>query len=277
MQALLLDEHLALVTGRDGYFLINRHDRYIGQALEQYGEYSAQESDFLVSLVRQGDMVVEVGANIGAHTVGLARQVGASGRVVAFEPQRACYALLQAQVALNQLDNVNAYWSALGQRRGELWVPAAKYSESGNFGGIALTDVPQEDGEKVSVGTLDEFLPSENVTLLKIDVEGMEREVLEGGLGLLERAQPLLYVENDRVHRSKALIDLLLDHDYRLYWHLPPLYNPDNHFRNHQNVYGNLVSCNMLGVPSSRSVEQAAPLREIFSSAAPHPFGALGK
>jgi FkbM family methyltransferase len=273
MQALLLDDHLALVSGRDGYFLVNRHDRYVGQALEHYGEFSAQEGDFLIRLVRSGDLVVEVGANIGAHTVGLARRVGAAGRVVAFEPQRACYALLQSQLALNRLHNVHAYHLALGQRPGELWVPATQYSETGNFGGIALTDVPQEHGEKVGVGTLDAHFPSEKVALLKIDVEGMEREVLEGGLGLLKRAQPLLYVENDRVNRSKALIDLLLDQDYRLYWHLPPLYNPTNFFKRGQNIYGNLVSCNMLGVPASKAVEEAQTLREILSSAEPHPLG----
>ncbi|MGO9443774.1 MAG: FkbM family methyltransferase [Thiobacillaceae bacterium] len=159
MQALLLDEHQALVRGRDGYLLANRHDRYIGQSLEHDGENCAQESDSLVGLVDSGDLLVEVGA---------------SGRIVAFEPQRACYALLQAQIAPNQLDNIHAYRSALGQR-GELWLSAAQYSESGNFGGIGLTDVPQEREEKVRVGTLDEYFSSDKVTLLKIDVEGMEK------------------------------------------------------------------------------------------------------
>lgn len=272
MHSLVLNDNLALVTGRDGYFLVNRNDLYVGKAIEKYGEYNAQEGEFLKSLTCSGDTVVEVGANIGSHTVGLAKRVGASGKVYAFEPQRACYALLQAQLALNELGNVHAFDQALGAQAGTLWLPHINYGEPGNFGGIALVSSGTERHEKVIVDTLDRFFEDQPVTLLKIDVEGMERQVLEGGEHLLERTKPLLYVENDRVEESPALIDFLLARGYRLYWHMPPLYNPDNHFRVAQNIYGNVASFNMLCVHDTRDCDAAAGLREIKWSGEPHPL-----
>jgi len=204
--------------------------------------------------------------------VGLAKRVGATGKVFAFEPQRACYALLQAQLALNELRNVFAYNQALGAQAGTLWVPCIDYGKPGNFGGVALVNSDSGGHETVAVGTLDQFCEEQPVRLLKIDVEEMERRVLEGAEHLLERMKPLLYVENDRVHESRALIDFLLAKGYRLYWHIPPLYNPDNHFRVAQNIFGSVASFNMLCVHDSRACDATAGLREIKWSGETHPL-----
>jgi hypothetical protein len=85
--------------------------------------------------------------------------------------------------------------------------------------------------------------------LIKIDVEGMEGEVLAGAAATIARHRPVLYVENDRRAKSAALITQILSLGYELFWHLPPLFNPDNFFRHSTNVFGNIVSYNMLGVP----------------------------
>ena len=87
--------------------------------------------------------------------------------------------------------------------------------------------------------------------LIKIDVEGMEREVLQGAEQTIRRFRPVLYMENDRPEHSAALIRQVLDLGYRLYWHLPPLFNPQNYFGVAENVFGKIVSVNMLGLPAS--------------------------
>jgi hypothetical protein len=87
--------------------------------------------------------------------------------------------------------------------------------------------------------------------LIKIDVEGMEGEVIAGAVRTIRQFRPLLYVENDREEKSAALIQQIMDLDYRLYWHLPPLFNPQNYFAAADNVFRGIVSINMLGIHAS--------------------------
>ena len=161
-------------------------------------------------------------------------------------------------VALNELGNVRALPVALGRAAGRTKVPALDYRGANNFGGIALGAA---EGEDVAVVVLDEVeLPK--VRLIKVDVEGMELDVLAGARQTLARHRPILYVENDRADKAEALVARLLEDGYRMWWHTPPLYNPANFLGNPQNVFGNIVSFNMLCLPR----ETAAPpqgLREI--------------
>ena len=81
---------------------------------------------------------------------------------------------------------------------------------------------------------------------MKIDVEGFELDVLKGAAQTIARFNPRIYLENDRKEKSAALIAHLLGLGYRLYWHLPPLFRPDNFFKNPKDIWGNIVSVNML-------------------------------
>jgi FkbM family methyltransferase len=271
MKCAVLSKDIAVVAGRDGLFLVNRNDLYIGKSLELYGEYAGLEGKMLTSLVRPRQTVIEVGANIGSHTVGLAKRVGPSGKVFAFEPQRACFALLQSQIALNQLHNVIAFNEGSGADERELWLPRIDYSGRGNFGGVSLQRSGSGQQEKVKVRRLDDVFPDAPAHLIKIDVEGMEREVIAGARALIERSKPLLYVENDRVEESAALISLIQDCGYRLWWHIPPLFNPGNFFNIEENKFGEFASFNMLCVhrSSQMNVEE---LVEIKSSTDRHPL-----
>ena len=121
------DGHNQLAKGRNGYYLYNTNDTYVGRAIEKYGEYGGQEARFLEKLCSAGDIVIEVGANIGAHTVVLAGRVGPSGHVLAFEPQRLAFQTLCANVALNSFTHVDCYWAALGAQRGSIAVPELVY------------------------------------------------------------------------------------------------------------------------------------------------------
>src|SRR5690606_28828206 len=93
---------------RHGPMLFNKRDLYVGRSLATYGEFSEAEIGLFRQILRPGGVVVEAGANIGAHTVPLARMVGESGAVVAFEPQRLQFQLLCANLALNGMINVFA-------------------------------------------------------------------------------------------------------------------------------------------------------------------------
>ena len=250
-----------LSWGRHGMWISNRHDIYIGRSMELYGEFSQSEIDVFRQFLRPGACVVEVGANIGTHTIPLAQLVGPQGNVEAFEPQRQIYYLLCGNVALNGLTNVNCRMAAVGREHGDIMVPTIRYDEANNFGGLALGAC--STGERLPLVTLDEF-HWEQCDLLKVDVEGMELDVLYGGQQTLQRCHPILYVENDREQLSAPLIEFLLERGYRLFWHTPALYNPANYFQNPHNEFPGLVSVNMLGIPN-RIRAQIEGLRPILS------------
>jgi FkbM family methyltransferase len=271
IKCMALDKDIALVAGADGFFLINRNDVYIGGSLEMYGEYAGLEGKLLKSLVQPGQTVIEVGANIGSHTVGLAKRVGPAGKVFAFEPQRACFALLQSQIALNQLHNVVAFNEGSGANDCEMWLPEIDYSVLGNFGGVSLQRSEPGRHEKVKVRRLDDIFAGTPVHLIKIDVEGMEQEVLEGARELIEGSRPVLYVENDRTEKSAGLISWIHDRGYRLWWHIPPLFNPDNFFHVEENKIGRVASFNMLCIHRS-SHANIGELKEIEPGTDRHPL-----
>jgi dTDP-4-amino-4,6-dideoxygalactose transaminase len=84
---------------------------------------------------------------------------------------------------------------------------------------------------------------------MKIDVEGMELEVLKGADATIRQHMPVVFVENDRKEKSADLIQHIHKLGYQLYWFTPPLYNPDNFYHNEENIYGNTITRNMLCLP----------------------------
>ena len=247
-----------------GPMLYPKEDKYVGRSFKEYGQFSAGELSLFLERIRPGSVVLDVGANIGAHTVPLAQHVGAAGQVIAFEPQRILHQMLCGNLALNGVPNVVTHAVALSDAPGTCLIPLLDYGSAANFGGLPM-DLATE-GETVTVATLDQFhLP--RVDFIKLDVEGFERKVLLGAAETLGRCRPELYVENDREDRSADLIQTLLDLGYRLWWHTPPLFRSPNFKNNPVNVFPGIVSINMLAVHRERpgSVEGLA---EITSPAA---------
>ena len=205
--------------------LYSLRDMYIGRSLDIYGEYIEAEIALYRQLVKPGQVVVDAGANIGSHTVFFARTVHPGGFVVAIEPQRVVFQMLCANLAINGLRNVDTRRAGVGAETGVMKVPPQDYNQAGNFGAAKL--VAEGEGEQVPILTID-GLGLKRCDLIKIDVEGMEREALLGAQATIERHKPVIYLENNQRDKSPALIQALLDHGYRLYWHLPPLFNPEN-------------------------------------------------
>jgi FkbM family methyltransferase len=242
-----------MATSRYGSFLYNPNDLYIGRAIELYGEAHELELEFLRTLCSEGSYVFDVGANIGDHTVPLAQHAGPHGRVFAFEPQPVIFQMLCGNVALGRLTNVETVHAALGAAPGTILIPEIDYRHPANYGGVEVSQFSQ--GRPVPVRTLDEFIDLPRADLVKIDVEGMECSVLAGGRRFIKKFRPLMYVENDREEHSADLISALQALSYRLFWHLPPLFNPRNFRGNGENVFGGIVAWNMLCVPGEIALE----------------------
>jgi len=263
-QGLLENGDLRVRRCRHGFMLYSLKDVYIGRSFELYGEYCEQEAALYRQLLRPGQTVVDGGANIGSHTVVFAGAVGPEGLVHAFEPQRVIHQMLCANLALNGLANVHAHHAAVGAAPGQIAVPAVDYGKASNFGGVSLVDGASEGNvaEEVPVMTVD-ALSLERCHLIKIDVQGMEAEVLAGAAATIARCRPALYVENDLKEKSRALIAALFDLGYRLHWHIPRLFNQENFFGQAKNVFGNVVNINMLCLPKDDA--RRVGLKEITS------------
>ena len=205
---------------RYGKIMYNQLDQFIGRSLRLYGEFSQGEADIFEQIVKPGHIVVEAGANIGAHTIHLAQLAGDNGQVWAFEPQRLVFQLLAENVALNSLTNVHCLQKCLiGSGKRTIPVPVLDVNKINNWGGVELEhSVEGEPVEAITIDSLD--LPG--CDFLKIDVEGMELQVLQGAEETIRKYQPVIYTEADREDKNDALFAYLRSHGYRLYRHNPP-------------------------------------------------------
>ncbi len=232
---------------KQGLMLFNRHDKYVGRSFDLYGGYSSSEQDLFKQAVRPGWTVVEAGAGFGANTLVFSERVGPKGAVIAFEPQRIFFQALCGNLALNSITNVRCRNEALGEEAGTINVRPVDYNLENNISGLALGG---DKGEPVNVVTIDSLnLP--RCGFIKIDVEGMELGVLKGARRTIEKMRPLLYVDGHRHETNPVVIEFLQSLDYVLYWHVSPMFDPNNFYQNTTNEMAGAVSANMLGIHKS--------------------------
>jgi FkbM family methyltransferase len=231
-------------------------DTVIGRALELYGEFAESENRYMTQLLQPGETAVDIGANIGTVTLPLARRVGPSGRIVAFEPQRIVFQHLCANVALNGLSNVDTRCAAVGAESGVVRIPALQPEFGANFGSIQLS--ADDSGEAVPMVKLDDLdLP--HCALIKIDVEEMEAEVLAGGQETIARHRPVIYLEAKSGENTRASLSWLRDRGYILYWHFAYFYEARNFRQNDENVFSVGGDINALAIPKERNLRVNLP------------------
>jgi FkbM family methyltransferase len=248
------NKYIGVKRAKRGIFMFNRNDLFIGRSLDLYGEWCESELLLLGNYIRESDVVLDVGANIGTHTIAFAEMVGRTGRVHAFEPQSSLFHLLCGNIALNCLDNVRAYRKAVGSGDGEIKLPELPAPNTPfNYGAVSLS-MPC-GGEKVELVPLDS-LDLTSCRLIKIDVEGMELEVLEGAKKTVEKLQPLLFVENNTIDQSPRLIDGIFRLGYRAYWQVSPYFSEYNFFGNTENVFSKYrPEANLICVPKTTTLD----------------------
>lgn len=227
-------EYMVMKTCRHGTLLFNQQDTFVGRSLDLYGEWCEAEIGLLAQVLKPGDVVLDVGANIGCHTVPFAKLVGESGRVVAFEPQRLVFQNLCANLALNALRNVVTYDAGVGKDAGWMHLPVFDPRQQFNFAAISMTG--HESGPLTRVLKIDD-LKFARCNLIKVDVEGMEVDVLAGAAKTIEQLRPALFVENNTLDRSRPLMEMLQSLNYVPWWHIRSYFNPNNFFGNPENVF----------------------------------------
>jgi FkbM family methyltransferase len=212
---------VAWCRGPGGAMLVPLND-FVGRCIYFSGDYDPKISWLCRRTVRRGDVVLDIGANMGVVTLLLARCVGPTGVVHAFEPNPRMGGLLTESASMNGFTNIRLHGIALGSRSGsfELNIPRGN---AGQGSLIFHKNKSDCDTVKVPVRRLSEVFGEQgitNVRLMKIDVEGFESEVLLGATEILETVRPnlILFETNETVDTpffQRPAVQILQKADYR--------------------------------------------------------------
>jgi len=191
-------------------------DDYVGRSAFFVGDLDRKITWLCKQIVRDGDTVLDIGANIGMVTVLLSDLVGENGHVHSFEPNPSLCDGIKQAISRNKITNVTLHPVALGSKQDTLELIVPKE----NKGAASLVRCKGRancDVISVQVATLDEICKNKRISsirLIKIDVEGFETEVLLGAQQLLSTMQPdaILFELNSRTELQfyeEPLIKLL--------------------------------------------------------------------
>jgi FkbM family methyltransferase len=231
---------MKIIDTRYGSMMVPANDLVIGRSLNDYGEWSQAEIDFLLPLA-EGKTVLDVGANIGTHTLALAPVAKA---VIAFEPQPLIFNYLAGNIAFNQLKNVIPERVVIGNKHEATPFHCYDLDEPNNYGTAHITD----EGSTAIQIQLDAYRLPE-CGLIKMDIEGYELQALQGAMETIQRCQPVLYME---AHCDREPItELLKGLNYSFEIHKAPSYNPDNWRQNPDNWHGAYVEENIYAYPNA--------------------------
>ena len=160
-------------------------------SISHYGTYEELESKIMEEKIEMGNIVVDVGANIGLHTLNMARIVGNTGQVFAFEPDPSNFEILKKNVKINNYKNIILEQKAVGDKHGRTTLYQSDHPGKHRI-------FPQTEQAKsqvqVELTNLDNYFDSDmidKINFIKIDVEGLEFSVLKGMKNILKNSKKI--------------------------------------------------------------------------------------
>ena len=227
--------HGSMIINRNDYRMVDANTGYgVGYQLLNTSCFDPEEISFAIALLNlrlkyfgKGVVAIDGGANIGAHTIEWAKHMHDWGTVHAFEAQEKIYYALAGNVAINNCLNASAHLAALGAKSGEIKIPVPNYLVPASFGSLELKqntnnefigqniDYSDAAMQQVALKTIDGF-NWPRVDLIKIDVEGMEVDVLQGAEKTISEAKPMMMIEI--IKTDKAQVEAFLSsNEYQIY------------------------------------------------------------
>jgi FkbM family methyltransferase len=183
--------------------------------------------EIMRAVLSAGGTAIDVGANVGWHTLLMARLVGPHGRVLAVEPNPSVREHLRRNIAINRLGQVEVVGSALAEAPGTLnfVAPDAEHPASGS-GHVVADDTAPLDAIHVAASTLDVIAAEQKLDrldLVKIDAEGFEWPILQGAQTTIARFRPYIIFEFDQAYAARGrdsgrlFAEFFRRHNYRLF------------------------------------------------------------
>src|SRR5262245_12907155 len=197
-------DHGTMIINRFDYELVEQGRGAIGVGFDllRYSSYDDGQLELLVKLLEMrreasgdGVVVIDGGANIGAYTLLFARMMTGWGSVLAFEPQERVFYALCGNIAINNCFNAKAMNAGLGKANGVTAIERIDYTVPRNLGGVHLNQKIEGPTDEVSLCTVDSF-GLQRLDLLKLDIEGMEIEALEGAQDTIKKCKPIICAEH---------------------------------------------------------------------------------
>ncbi|MGD1808129.1 FkbM family methyltransferase [Dapis sp. BLCC M126] len=254
---------------RHGYLYHFDKDNTIGASLAYYGEWAEAEIYLLSKILQKGDQVLDIGANVGTHTLAFARLVTPQGRVMAFDAQQNIFQVLSANMIINQMYNVQCLNVMMGSEIGVRHIPASSIADATNFGAMSFVEYKNSNSQALSPIKTNRLLPITMITvdslslercaLIKVDVEGMELDVFQGAIQTIQRCRPTIYFEQTGEKNLAEILSFFRDCEYGLFWHVSNPFNAANFNKNSNNIFGGTCETNIIALPKER-IEQATKL-----------------
>jgi FkbM family methyltransferase len=226
-------EHGTMILNRFDYHRGDNGTYGVGHVLLSNSIWQPAEIGSVVSLLAvrrthfgNGVVAIDCGANIGTHTLEWARSMTGWGSVIAIEAQERIFYALAGNIALNNCLNARAILAAVAATDGTLRVPTPDYLAPGSFGSLELkqSDTNEFIGQPIDyaedklteIRTLAiDSLGLARLDLIKIDVEGMELEVLAGAKQTIARCLPIIIAERLKTNHE-VLVATLAAHGYHV-------------------------------------------------------------
>ena len=229
-----ITETYSVLPYKDRAFLITLENTFRNACMRDIflnGYWSLEpDLEWVESILSDGDVLIDIGANAGIYTLSSSKVVGEKGLVYSFEPNPVCVNLVEKSIKLNNLNNIVLIPEAISNTEGtqELVLYAAsdhnhiKFSDQSSV--VSKSTVIGT--AKIKVTTLDNYFANKKLSkldIIKIDAEGYEKFVLQGGAEIIKQFKPKLILEiNERLflpngYTTEDLLNVLECMDYSIF------------------------------------------------------------
>lgn len=222
--------HGTMLVNRHDYRIVNNQGYGVGYQLLNSSAFDQSEVDFVLQLLQarknnfgSGVVAIDCGANIGVHTIEWAKLMHGWGEVIAFEAQERIFYALAGNLTINNCFNARAIWAAVGSSSGEISVPVPDYFSPSSFGSLEIRQSDQSEyigqhidrakNQPTKLMSIDE-LSLQRLDLIKIDIEGMEVEALNGARATIQRTRPQMIIEKIKSNEGE-ITSILKEYGYQ--------------------------------------------------------------